>query len=379
MKLLINSTTLISTGVVQVAVSFLNECIQFDENEYMVLMSPMVSTQIDQALFPSNFSFRTVRINPNKLLKGYYSRNYIKSIENEWKPDCVFSVFGPSYWTPNVPHLSGYAYPHYVYPESPYFSKISLLKKLSILLYKTIHKYYFKKNGNYFVCETDDVSLRTVKFLGFDPQKVHTVSNTYSKYFDEFIFKDDNHLLPPKLHDEFRFLSLCSLYPHKNLEILNEVIPLLNDLNIKVKFILTIDENLYQKSFNEIAKQSIINIGRVDIDQCPQLYSEVDALFLPTLLECFTANYPEAMKMGKPIITSNLSFATSICKNAALYFDPLNASDIKEKIYLLTSSFKLRNQLIKEGERLASEIPTAKIRASQYLNICKDIYNRHTK
>ncbi|MFK2341775.1 glycosyltransferase [Bacteroides fragilis] len=82
---------------------------------------------------------------------------------------------------------------------------------------------------------------------------------------------------------------------------------------------------------SEEAKKSIVNLGIIDVSKCPQLYNECDALFLPTLLECFSANYVEAMKMRKPIVTSNLPFATNVCKNAALYFDPMNAHDIVEK------------------------------------------------
>lgn len=378
MKLIINASSLSSTGVVQVAVSFIHECINFKENEYMVLMSPLVSSQIEQVTFPSNFSFRTIPVNPNLFIKGNSTRRYLKTIEKEWTPNCVFSVFGPSYWSPSVPHLSGYAYPHYVYPESPFFKNISFCQRLKVKLYKTIHRWYLDKNGEYFVCETVDVSQRLTKYLGFNSRKVFTVSNTYNKYFNDFIPHNKAQLLPPKSINEFRFLSLCSLAPHKNLEILNEVIPLLNDSNLKIKFVLTIDESQFQKSFSDNAKRSIINVGRIDVSKCPQLYYETDALFLPTLLECFTANYPEAMSMGKPILTSNLSFATSICKGAALYFEPLDANDIKEKINMLVSSSELRAQLKKEGEQLILKIPSAAMRTEQYLNICKNISSQLT-
>ena len=373
MKLLINSTTLVSKGVVQVAVSFIIECKQFDENEYMVLMSPMVSAQIDQALFPSNFSFSTVLINPNKLIKGYFCRKEIIAIAKKWEPDCVFSVFGPSYWTPFVPHLSGYAYPHYVYPESPFFNKISIFQRIKVKLFKAIHKYYFNKNGDFFVSETEDVSTRAIKHLGFKPQNVFTVSNTFNKYFNTFVPEKGQKLLPPKSLNEFRFLSLCSLAPHKNLEILNKVIPLLKKSELNVKFVITVDESQFRKSFNDTAKESIINVGRIDVSKCPQLYYETDALFLPTLLECYTANYPEALKMGKPILTSDLSFATSICQKAALYFDPLNANDISSKIRELVLSENIREQLIQEGRSLIEQIPDAESRAKQYLEICNKI------
>ena len=59
------------------------------------------------------------------------------------------------------------------------------------------------------------------------------------------------------------------------------------------------------------------------------------------------------MKMQKPILTSDLSFAKDICQDSALYFDPLNPKDIAEKIIRLSADKELQNQLIGNGlERL---------------------------
>lgn len=374
MKLLINASTLSSTGVVQVAVSFINECKKYNENSYHVVLSHTAHSQIDFNLFPDNFTFYKIQDKPRYLIKGYKARKYLQKIEHEINPDCVFSVFGPSYWSPLKPHLMGYASPHYIYPDSPYFQNISKLNQIKIKIYKTIHKYFLLKNGNFYVSETEDVSKRAINFLGCNSDHMFTVSNTYSEYFESFIPDSANNLLPFKQNNEFRFLSLCAIAPHKNLEILNHVIPLLNeDLKSKIKFILTVDENLFEKNFNEEAKKSIINIGRIDVSRCPQLYHECDALFLPTLLECFSANYPEAMKMNKPILTSNISFATDVCQQAALYFDPLNPKDIAEKIKIIISSPDLYQLLIIKGNERLKSFLTAAQRAKRYLEICSII------
>lgn len=38
---------------------------------------------------------------------------------------------------------------------------------------------------------------------------------------------------------------------------------------------------------------------------------------MPSLLECFTATYPEAMRMERPIVTTDLAFAQGLCGEAA--------------------------------------------------------------
>ena len=377
MNLLINASTLSGTGVVQVAISFINECKKYKENTYHVFISTTIFSQIDTDNFPNNFTFYKIETQPRHPLKGYGSRKYLRKIEREIHPDCVFSVFGPSWWTPQRPHLMGYAYPHYVYPDSPFFQNISLIERLKIWGYKLIHKHFLLRNGHFYASETEDVSNRAKYFLGCSSDQMFTVSNTFSKYFDTFIPGSGTNLLPPKLDNEFRFLSLCSLAPHKNLEILNKVIPLLNkEIKARIKFVLTADETLFNKNFTDEAKKSIINIGRINVSQCPQLYYECDALFLPTLLECFSANYPEAMKMNKPILTSNISFASNVCQKAASYFDPLNPEDIAKKIEDIILSPSLYQQLIIEGNKQLNSFLTSEERAKRYLEICKLISNK---
>lgn len=379
MIILINCSTLSGTGVTQVAISFIHECITFSKNDYHILISRTVSSEINKAEFPENFSFYSIEHHPLYGLNGYIMRKRIRKLEERILPDIVFSVFGPSWWTPKAPHLIGFAYPYIVYPDSPYFSMLSTIDRLKVKVRKEIHTFYLKRNGNYFVSETDDVSNRILNILNIEKENSYVATNTCSSLFSKEIMGGSN-LLPTKKQNEYRFLSLCSLSPHKNLEILNEVIPLINELSsdLILKFILTVDHELFEKSFSEVAKQSIYNIGRIEVTKCPQLYSECDALFLPTLLECSTANFPEAMKMKIPIITSDLPFATAVCKDAALYFDPMDAGDIWRVIKLLIENQSIQKELVEKGISRLDYFLTANGRAKRYLDICEEIVKKES-
>lgn len=376
MKLIINTSTLSASGATQVSTSFIHECRNFEEHEYHVFLSETVGEQINKKDFSNNFTFYDFEAHPLKLKGGLSSRKKTKELEKQIQPDAVFSVFGPSWWTPKVPHLMGYAYPHYVYPESPLFKLLSLKERIKINFFKRIHLYFLKRNGNYYVSETEDVSKRLRKLMPNIPaENFFAVGNTCSSFYKEFEFKNETEFLPQKKEGEFRFLSLCTYHVHKNLDILNKVIPLLNKKGIgnNIKFVLTLKQEIFNEKFSEEAKQSIINIGRIPVKKCPQLYAECDALFLPTLLECFSANYPEAMVMNKSIATSNLSFATTVCEDAALYFDPLNGKDIAEQLLQIVEDDHLREKLVKRGTAKVKDFPTATERASEYLEICKKI------
>ncbi|UUV21271.1 glycosyltransferase [Paenimyroides aestuarii] len=376
MKIIINTTTLSGTGVTQVAVSFINECIDFPENYYHVFLSKTVARELHINQFPNNFCFYYFDSHPLYGIKGFAIRKQLHEMENKINPDIVFTVFGPACWTPTSKHVCGFANSYYVYPDSPFFDVISKIDYLRINIMKFAHKFFLKRNGKYFICETEDMTERLHKYLEISRSEVFTVSNTYNNYFVNFKLLDNKSILPPRTNNEFRFITLASFEVHKNLTILNKVIPTLISKypELNVRFVLTIDHQMYENAFSIDAKSRIINLGRVDVKKCPQLYHECDALFLPTLIESFSANYPEAMIMERPILTSNYSFAKSICRDAAMYFDPRNPEAVVETIVEIVQNIELRRNLVLKGKKRVLDFGDAKTRASRYLEVLKIIH-----
>ena len=60
-------------------------------------------------------------------------------------------------WTPKTKHLMGYAIPHYVYTESPFFKLLSFKQKISFKLKKVLQKVFIKRNSDVLHVETEDV------------------------------------------------------------------------------------------------------------------------------------------------------------------------------------------------------------------------------
>ncbi len=123
--------------------------------------------------------------------------------------------------------------------------------------------------------------------------------------------------------------------------------------------------------FDDSHKKFIFNVGPVQVMECPSLYEECDFMFLPTLLECFSASYVEAMLMAKPILTSDLGFAHTVCDDAAVYFNPVDPDDIIDKIVYLMNTSKLRDVLVENGKKRLSAFNSPTGRAETFLSICK--------
>jgi glycosyltransferase involved in cell wall biosynthesis len=83
------------------------------------------------------------------------------------------------------------------------------------------------------------------------------------------------------------------------------------------------------------------------------LYRGAYSLVFPSLYEGFGLPPVEAMNFGCPVITSNVSCLPEICGDAALYVDPYDVKDIKQKLELLLSDRPLRDRLIVAGQQRA--------------------------
>ena len=374
MRLLINTATTFKGGGVQVASSFIDELRHFKEHEYHIILGQGIAQIIDTDNYP-DFKFYKIPYRPAQRVFSLRDQGaFLKQVEEEVKPDCVFTTSGPAYWRPKAPHLMGFNLPHYLYPDSPFFRTIGLAGRLKWFLKGQIIKYYTSRDADAYVVQTDDVKERLKKWI--NKQDVYTVTNTYGDQYNT-MGADTPSVLPVKQSGEFRLLMLSSYYAHKNFEIINDIISQYNEYEREnIKFVLTLPQDTFESIFSSEMRKYIYNVGPVKPSECPQLYKDCDAVFLPTLLECFSATYAEAMKMGLPIITTDLGFAHTVCGKAALYFKPLDAADAKNKIILLYADGGLRKALTDAGEDEMKKFNSSRERAARFLELSLNLIKK---
>lgn len=369
MKLIINAGSVYKGGSEQVALSFINECIGFPQNDYHVVIAPNLSRQLNLANFPDNFTFHQIRRRPaSGLLNFARMMIWYRKLETKVKPDCVISTGGHGNWRPKAPLIGGFNIPHYVYPESPYFRTLSFQKRLYWKLMRWIQLLLYNRLDAILV-QTEDVKSRLSGLLS-SGAPVHVISNTAGAHFFRKVTSRPR--LPERTRGEIRLLTLSSYYPHKNLEVINQVSQILKRRGeSRFKFVVTLPEEQFIRVFGADSTEMIFNAGPIPINECPSLYDECDFMFLPTLLECFSASYAEAMVMKKPILTSDLSFARTVCHDAAIYFNPMDPDEIADRIVSLADNPEKQRNIIREGERIALTFNTPYERADKFLKICQ--------
>jgi glycosyltransferase involved in cell wall biosynthesis len=366
MNLLINCSILKKGGGLQVAHSIIYELREYPQNQYVLVLSPQVEEIVNKNDFGDNFTFILYSVKYSWSGKN----SFLDKIVEQYKIEKVFTVFGPAYWKPKVFHISGYAIPHYVYKESPFFSQIALKEKIILKIKEIIHLHALRQS-QILVTENEDVTKRLKLII--PNREIYTITNYYNQVFDNKDLWDQSVQLPT--FDGVTLLTVTSNHTHKNLRIIPQLVYCLFKKNksFKFRFVLTIKEEQMDQKLDNNTKEHLLFIGKVSINQCPYLYEQSDYMFLPTLLECFSASYAEAMYMKKPILTSDLGFAKGLCCDAAIYFNPLSAEDIANKIVMLSENRDLQKKFIDNGLSQLEKYDNYKERTKKYLEIIENM------
>ena len=341
---LINCSNLKAGGGLQVADSICGLLNHFEDYHFVVVLSSFMRETKERIKGYGNIecyeydipnSFRTIAFGRDAFLDGLVKRHHIKA---------VLTVFGPSRWRPRVRHLSGFALPHLVLPESLYFQRLGILERAKWRLWSLIRKWSLKRSADSFWTENPYISERLKKLMD---KPVYTISNYYNQVFDHPDKWARSITLSP--FDGITCLSVASPYPHKNFGIINGIVRYMKEAHpdFKVRFVLTCTKE--QCPLTGDIADSVIYVGKIDVSECPYLYEQCDIMFMPTLLECFTATYPEAMRMEKPIVTTDLEFARGLCGEAACYYSAVDAKAAAESLYKVATDKKYSEHLVNKG------------------------------
>ena len=362
MNILINASNLKVGGGLQVANTIIGGLNKFAQHNFVVV----VSNKVQLPPWPMlDFPFiQIVEYNKNgSILNAFLGRDsFLDKLVEQHHIERVFTIFGPSYWRPKVKHICGFAYPHYIYKDSPFWNIISWKQKIRFFISLLSKRYAFQHTVDCFITENQDVTAGVKKM--FETNNVFTITNFYNPIFDHSELWDKSIKLP--IFDGITLLTITANYPHKNLGKIKDVCEYLKVKypTFKFRFVLTIDRSA-SSMLSECS--DVLFLGKVNVNQCPFLYEQSDIMFLPTLLECFSASYPEAMKMKKPIMTSALGFAKGLCGEAAIYFNPLDARDIADKIYKLNEDEILKRNLITAGIKQLTKFHHNEQRVEMYI------------
>lgn len=219
-------------------------------------------------------------------------------------------------------------WPYAIYPESQAWKRMRL-KDWLVRKAKLLFLRHYARYPSVTVAQTQTARNRLVQ--QFKLPKVIVIPNAVS--LDHVNVGDTKDFA--FCTNRIKFLCLSYYYTHKNLEVFLSLGEKIKQQALPYLIVTTIGENdnVGARKFLRAVRSLdlgdvILNIGPVSMTDVPSLYSQCDALLLPTLLESFSGTYVEAMFHRRPILTSDFDFARDICEDDAYYFNPLNPDSI---------------------------------------------------
>jgi glycosyltransferase involved in cell wall biosynthesis len=369
MRFLLDATQIRVGGAIQVALNILINAGMEAAHEFVAVVSPELRGQLPGDLGPS---LREVRVagqrRQNAATRIVAARWLLKRTLEDYRPDLVFTIFGPPYWTADTPHVSGFAIPALLYPEVQRKLGVSLAERWAERL-KNRLKSRGLRRATHFIVETETVRLRLATLHGIPTNRIFVVPNGISHLFAR--------CAKPRTTVErpcCTVLIPSAYYNHKNLAIIPQVAASLKD-RLSCRFVMMLDPGgpPWKRISREAAKlgvaSSIVTVGVVPHAEIRRLYDSADCVFLPSWYECSTAVYPESFSAGVPVCTSDLDFAREACGSAAVYFDPASPAAAAEALLRVLTEPVTRAGVIAAGQtRLTSLYPTPEVRWRQLLS-----------
>ena len=356
MKILINtiSTKKHSGGAFQISQNFMLKSLEHSDVEWYHITSQDVDDAIGEKfahlkgthyfVFPTQPDFR-----------GSYKqvKKQVAELEAKIQPDVVYSITAPSYFTFKTREVMRFTNPWVTHPNKYSWSTMSFLPKLKQWLY-CLNQKRLMKAAYAFVTQTETTKKGIMRITGKPTEKVCVVNNVLPGVFKTM----DN---TPIVEDDWINVACVGApVPHKNMDIIPDVIDELSKIGIKnVRFHTTIpvDNPMMAKVVDRCAelgyKDRLINHGRVSQKELGEMYRRCQLCFLPTLLEVFSASTVEAMYFNLPIIATDFPFNTEVLADACLYYEPKNAKDAAKQLAKMIADKELQATM---RERMARQL-----------------------
>jgi len=109
--------------------------------------------------------------------------------------------------------------------------------------------------------------------------------------------------------------------------------------------------------------------------EIPFVYKNSLLFLYPSIRESFGIPLLEGMKMGTPVITSNISCMPEIAGRSAYFIDPFDPSSMAKAMKVIANNPRVRSSIIERGFQRVKFFSWEKS-AIQLLNIYTEVYNQ---
>ncbi len=164
---------------------------------------------------------------------------------------------------------------------------------------------------------------------------------------------EEKYLASYKLKKEKYVLFVGNIEPKKNIK---SLITAMSFIDEEVKLVIVGKKAwLWEDQLKDLKKyhkkKRIKFMDYVDDAELAILYRNATCLVFPSIYEGFGLPVLEALQYDCPVVCSGITSLPEVAGDAALYIDPYDYRDIREKISALINEPELRQKLIANGRK----------------------------
>lgn len=208
-----------------------------------------------------------------------------------------------------------------------------------------------------FICVSENTKKDLISlFPKIDQKKITVIYEAAENKYDKFL------KLPKNIQDKKKesikkqygldkfVLVQGTREPRKNLVRLIEAFNIFKQKNPNNKTELAITGKYgWGKDINHLKNPSIKILGFIPEKNMVALHASAICLAYPSLYEGFGLPLLKSLKVGTPVISSNISSMPEIVENAGILVDPYSVEEIEKAIEKIIKSSFLRKNLSKKG------------------------------
>jgi len=206
-----------------------------------------------------------------------------------------------------------------------------------------------------------------VELLGVSTDKIEVIPNA----IDERLAAPHTEDEIARVRERFQLQDPFVLYagnikPHKNIDRLIEAFSLFKQRQPgETRLVIIGDETSRYPNLRRLVHRHQLHkfvrfLGFVSDDQLAALYRLASVFVFPSLYEGFGLPPLEALALGTPVVTSNVSSLPEVVGDAALLIDPLDAGAIADAIARVLSDPVLRDDIVRRGRQRVQEFSWAR-------------------
>ncbi len=310
-----------------------------------------------------NAEFKFISL-PPLILEFLWNRLHVFPIE---KFIGEVNIFHSSDWTQPPIKTPSTKKVTTIHDMVPYLFPSSVHKKILGVQKRRLSR--VQKEADMIIADSETTKDDLVKFLNITPKKVRVI---YLAASEEFRPQSDDKIR--EVLEKYKIkkpylLSVATQEPRKNIQKILDVFAQVVNEKPEFRLVLT---GKYGWGPGLRSAENVVWTGYIPQEDLIALYAGCRVFVYPSLYEGFGLPILEAMSLGAPVVTSNISSMPEVAGDAAILVDPHRHEEIAEGLLAILNNPVLARDLRTKGLQRA-KLFSWKRAAGQTLDVLESV------